>query len=825
MYLKFKNTLIVTIVVIFTIINVNAQLGFCGGNSGDPIFTENFGTAPSSTTQHAPLPAPGTTNYTFLGNTIFGDGKYTVTNLNYQQWNWFNTDDHTPGDTNGRMLVVNASFTQGEFFRLPVTGLCENTTYEFSSWVLNLTPRNDLNNGSLPNPCNVRFEIWDSTNTTLLKSGDTGNFFGSLLGQPGEWLDYGLVFQTQPGQTSVILKMVNNGIGGYGNDLAIDDIVFKSCGDSISVSDGTNNSISLCSSQTPYATTLTATPDNTVFSTHFYQWQESTDGTVWTDIIGATNPNVSISGVTSTRYYRSKIAESATNLNNSLCNTVSDVFQIDVTQAPPIPTIACWETATLNNTTCSWDVTGSQPIMPTGLQCWETAIFNNINCVWDVSGTQPVQPTMQCWETATFNTTTCSWDVSGTQPVAPTLACYETAAFNTTTCLWDVTGNQPVPPTTQCWETTTFNTSTCVWDITGSQPAAPTLACYESSAFNTATCQWDITGTQPAIPTGLACWETATFNSTSCNWDIAGSQPIQPAIQCYESITFNTTTCQWDVTGTQAIQPNTQCWETATFNTTTCAWSVTGTQPTAPTALQCWQTTVFNNTTCAWDIIGTQPVDTLEIDLCQNQTITLQPTTNATNPTYLWSTGEITASIIVNTPGTYDVEITDNGCLVVKRTYNVTQIQAPIIEKVESDGNDIIITTSNTGDFLYSLDGNIFQPSNIFFNVKGGLYTVSVKGQNCSDAVTNQHLHFYIPKYFTPNNDGTNDTFDLSGIEYFASSEVSIFNRYGKLLKHAINTPFSWEGTFVGEMLPTDDYWYVITIDGQKFTGHFTLKR
>jgi hypothetical protein len=134
MFLKLKNTLIILIFIIFSILNANAQLGFCGGNSGDPIFTENFGTAPSTTTQHIPLTAPGTTNYIFLGNTVFGDGKYTVTNLNYQQWNWFNTEDHTLGDTNGRMLLVNASFTKGEFFRLPVAGLCENTTYEFSSW-------------------------------------------------------------------------------------------------------------------------------------------------------------------------------------------------------------------------------------------------------------------------------------------------------------------------------------------------------------------------------------------------------------------------------------------------------------------------------------------------------------------------------------------------------------------------------------------------------------------------------------------------------------------------------------------------------------------
>ena len=112
-----------------------------------------------------------------------------------------------------------------------------------------------------------------------------------------------------------------------------------------------------------------------------------------------------------------------------------------------------------------------------------------------------------------------------------------------------------------------------------------------------------------------------------------------------------------------------------------------------------------------------------------------------------------------------------------------------------------------------------------FFYVEGGLYTIYVKERFCDEVVTTTYLHFYIPKYFTPNNDGIHDTFNLAGIEFYDYSQVSIFNRYGKLLKHAINSPFEWNGMFAGQLLPTDDYWYVIIIDGQKFMGHFTLKR
>ena len=195
------------------------------------------------------------------------------------------------------------------------------------------------------------------------------------------------------------------------------------------------------------------------------------------------------------------------------------------------------------------------------------------------------------------------------------------------------------------------------------------------------------------------------------------------------------------------------------------------------------------------------------------------------NASYFWrETGETDEIIEVNTPGTYTVDVSNGNCTVSK-IITLTQIDNPIISSVESDGSNIIITTSNTGDFLYSIDGNIYTPNNVFPKVEGGLYNIYVRQANCPYVATTTHLHFYVPKFFTPNGDGFYDTFDLKGIEYFNYSRVAIFDRYGKLLKNAVNTPFSWNGTFNNEHLPADDYWYIIEIDNQKITGHFTLKR
>ena len=305
-----------------------AQLGFCQGNSGDPIFTETFGTG----TNYGPQLPAGTTSYSFVGFNGPQDGEYTV-GSNTFAYGWNMPSDHTVGDTNGKALIVNASFTTGEFYTTSVNGLCENTTYEFSSWLLNILPSSGCGGNGIP--VNVQFEIWDITDTSLLAIGDTGNIFSSAT---PTWLQYGLVFQTLPAQTSIILKMINNGAGGCGNDLAIDDIVFKSCGDLIAIEDGSgSDSVEICSSETPYSDTITAIPDFAVFSSHFYQWQVSTDGVNWSDVAGENNVSISISGITTTTYYRAKVAEFAANLGNSDCITFSDEYQITINPIPLIP--------------------------------------------------------------------------------------------------------------------------------------------------------------------------------------------------------------------------------------------------------------------------------------------------------------------------------------------------------------------------------------------------------------------------------------------------------------------------------------------------------
>jgi len=305
----------------------SAQLGFCQGNSGAPIFTEDFGTG---LTDGPALPA-GTTSYVFTTGSP-SDGQYTISSTtNY--FDWANIRDRTPGDTNGKSFIVNASFTAGEFYRRTVTGLCENTSYEFSAWLINLLPQSGCEGAGIP--VNVRFQIWDETDTDLLAQGDTGDIPNR---NSPEWEQYALVFKTLSGQTSVILKMRNNANGGCGNDLAIDDISFSSCGDAITLTDGQNQAGTIsCEGQGAITRTLTATPDFSIFTNHDYQWQESDDQILWTDIPAANNSTFTTPTITTSTYFRAKVAEDAINLSNDLCHVLSDVFEILIVPTPLPP--------------------------------------------------------------------------------------------------------------------------------------------------------------------------------------------------------------------------------------------------------------------------------------------------------------------------------------------------------------------------------------------------------------------------------------------------------------------------------------------------------
>ncbi len=211
---------------------------------------------------------------------------------------------------------------------------------------------------------------------------------------------------------------------------------------------------------------------------------------------------------------------------------------------------------------------------------------------------------------------------------------------------------------------------------------------------------------------------------------------------------------------------------------------------------------------------------------------------NPTNYTYNWASGETTYEVAINQTGTYSVTVTNaNGCT-KDRTITVEASNIATFENIEvvdaSQNNRISVFVSGEGSYQYRLldQNNIiyapYQDSNVFENVSPGIYTITVRDtkNNCG-TVQNPVSVIGFPKFFTPNNDGVHDTWQVLGISsmFQPNTNIRIFNRFGKLIKQLNPLGEGWDGLYNGQKLPADDYWFAITLqDGRIFKNHFTLK-
>ncbi len=615
---------LIVVFIFFNLAFAKAQLGFCNGQSGAIIFSEDFG---QGTTNGPALPS-SVTSYTYVNNGV-QDGEYTISSNMQQLGDFWDAPDHT-GNQDGRMLIVNADFSAGIFYQTPISGLCENTPYEFSSWVINVLSRNNpCGNGEIP--IQVRFEIWDSTDSTLLADG-VMNPRGS---DPApSWIRYGLTFTTATGQNGCILKLINEGVGGCGNDLAIDDIEFRPCGDETNIlnSNGSDSTI-ICQDDPGISVNLSATATTSIFNTPAYQWQVNT-GLNFVDIPGATNSTYTTPILNNNTAYRVKVAEDAVNLNNSQCVNFSQIFQFE-------------------RTIVDLAVPLSDPFV---------------------------------------------------------------------------------------------------------------------------SCNGELEDLIVSISPGL-----------EANWY---DSPTGGILVNEDSIDYSTT-----VPGTYYVE----------------------TRDIASGCLSSSRVPVNY-------ILEDSPiVNSQDFLICPGENAVLDTQSPGNN--YQWSSGEITSSITVETAGTYFCEVTNSAGCSTTAVFNVDLVEIPVIQELVVIDDNLTIILENSGIFQYSINGREWTNRNTFDITTFLQVLVRVRDLEGCSIVTQEFIRIDIPKYFTPNNDGFNDTFEIRGIDRFPQARLEIFDRYGKLLKQINNLVVGWDGLYRDQMLPSDDYWYKLHYNNQIITGHFTLKR
>lgn len=196
--------------------------------------------------------------------------------------------------------------------------------------------------------------------------------------------------------------------------------------------------------------------------------------------------------------------------------------------------------------------------------------------------------------------------------------------------------------------------------------------------------------------------------------------------------------------------------------------------------------------------------------------------------------GATTFSIEVNTQGTYSVDVINKNNCSRTRTIKVVASNIAEITDIEindlNDNNSVLINVTGSGNYVYSITNSNgpYQDSNLFENIAPGFYTVYIKDLNACGITEKKIAVLGAPKFFTPNGDGYNDTWNVKGVnaDFYSKSIIYIFDRFGKLIKQIFPSGSGWDGTFQGNPLPADDYWYTAKFeDGREAKGHFSLKR
>lgn len=195
------------------------------------------------------------------------------------------------------------------------------------------------------------------------------------------------------------------------------------------------------------------------------------------------------------------------------------------------------------------------------------------------------------------------------------------------------------------------------------------------------------------------------------------------------------------------------------------------------------------------------------------------------------------------TPKEYDIIVKDEkNCN--KKSPKIQIIEPPEL-KIDSvktntvrcdkvkEGTIIIQASGGLGLLHYSLNDSIEQYDNEFTGLSAGKYTIKVRDENLCTVTTETEIKssgtlcLDIPNVFTPNGDGTNDTWEIKNMNLYPEAQILIYDRNGRLVASYKGDEDSWNGTYNGNPMPLGTYWYFINLynNSEGIKGYFTLIR
>jgi gliding motility-associated-like protein len=219
-----------------------------------------------------------------------------------------------------------------------------------------------------------------------------------------------------------------------------------------------------------------------------------------------------------------------------------------------------------------------------------------------------------------------------------------------------------------------------------------------------------------------------------------------------------------------------------------------------------------------------------DIHLCEGETQFVNAGNNFVS--YKWSNGsQLGSSIPVSDSGLVWVEVMDQNFCTNRDSLTVYLHQLPEIdlgEDIEMCGGQIDLNAGNNGLSYQWYSGGqkiTYNGNDQYLTVEPGVQTYAVQVEDrwgCANSDTINILACLpyeefkkgIPTAFTPNGDQFNDEFLIPGMERYPNMEVEVFDRWGRrIFKSDKGYTQPWDGTFNGNDMPADAYYYIINVN------------
>ena len=208
--------------------------------------------------------------------------------------------------------------------------------------------------------------------------------------------------------------------------------------------------------------------------------------------------------------------------------------------------------------------------------------------------------------------------------------------------------------------------------------------------------------------------------------------------------------------------------------------------------------------------------------------------------TYSWNDpNNQTSPTAVNlTAGSYTLTVIDDNNCTLTNTVSILNSDSLIVnvdvthETCEGQADGSIITFISQGNFPFNYLWSTGDTTSFLNELSAGEYMLNVSDSlDCSAMIiipieTDNQVCIVIPTAISPNGDGSNDNWIISGTDININISVEIYNRWGGLLYANDNYQNNWDGTYQEKPLSAGVYYFIVKIDQDKvYTGSLTILR